>query len=530
MGFFTRFTNPIWNEVKQLPQQSQVFAVALIISYGYLREMVKEKLVNVFILNSILPNEERLVKEDNLDFAMNNLEFLIDEAVVGILCCCEHPTEDLSGKLSNHFVSILPELLGPIALADANKRLNRTYPTLLEQTNYSCKSSLTCNQVLSAWQGILRINNLIFLENARKAGFSDAWTSLKNSVFYAFLIGLNNSGNDLVFESAKIISFKTPNHLRSYYIHLIQRIGEYCHNNKMKKKDGAELVEGKNNVSEIRSPIKVLIVDDNEGNRGNYMDFLQDASDIQVVGEAVNGKEAISLFENLRPDVLLMDIDMPVQDGFSATREICNRYPSATVIICSIKGNHVTMRQAVLAGAKNYLKFPILDSELLNTIRCAMKYETASDTIGDKITEIEENLKLIGGFVIAKMNKDNFTINQIPENSCQKRFSVSGNCLTFDILQKWNPVGGSIDPIYQIPEIAFNTGFMMSKIRNVDFSKTWLAIRIQDEGHQNDWGKWNNWLVSCKANDLINSISAKESDGEFEVFSNIMSIMYFWEK
>jgi pilus assembly protein CpaE len=117
--------------------------------------------------------------------------------------------------------------------------------------------------------------------------------------------------------------------------------------------------------------IRVLIVDDVSETRENVRKLLQFESDVDVVGVARTGKEAIQLSQDLQPDVVLMDINMPDMDGISATEAIRAKQPTTQVVILSVQGDQNYMRRAMLAGARDFLTKPPMGDELISAIRRA---------------------------------------------------------------------------------------------------------------------------------------------------------------
>jgi len=96
--------------------------------------------------------------------------------------------------------------------------------------------------------------------------------------------------------------------------------------------------------------LRVLIVDDMPQVRQDLRLLLQLAGEIEVVGEATNGLEAISQAEALRPDVVVMDLEMPVMDGYEAARQIKTRRPVCRVVALTIHGGEAERQQALQAG------------------------------------------------------------------------------------------------------------------------------------------------------------------------------------
>ena len=117
--------------------------------------------------------------------------------------------------------------------------------------------------------------------------------------------------------------------------------------------------------------VRVMIVDDVSETRENVRKLLQFESDVDVVGVARTGKEAIQLSLDLNPDVVLMDINMPDMDGISATEAIRSKQPSVQVVILSVQGDQNYMRRAMLAGARDFLTKPPMGDELISAIRRA---------------------------------------------------------------------------------------------------------------------------------------------------------------
>ena len=115
--------------------------------------------------------------------------------------------------------------------------------------------------------------------------------------------------------------------------------------------------------------IRVLVADDIADTRNNLAKLLGFEPDLTIVGSAAGGSEAVELAKKLRPDVILMDINMPDMDGITATEIIANAVPESPVIMMSVQGEQDYLRRSMLAGAREFLVKPFSADELVNAIR-----------------------------------------------------------------------------------------------------------------------------------------------------------------
>lgn len=117
-------------------------------------------------------------------------------------------------------------------------------------------------------------------------------------------------------------------------------------------------------------PIRILLADDHQLFRGGVASLLQREAGLEVVGQAANGEEAIALAEQTRPDVVLMDIQMPLCTGLEATRRLLAGQPGLKVIMLTISDSDRDLFTAVKAGAQGYLlKGSISIRELVEAIQ-----------------------------------------------------------------------------------------------------------------------------------------------------------------
>lgn len=115
--------------------------------------------------------------------------------------------------------------------------------------------------------------------------------------------------------------------------------------------------------------IRVLVVDDRNTVRQVLQSYLEIEPDIEIVGFALNGQAAIEQIETLQPDVILMDLEMPVLDGLSATKIIVDRFVNVKVVILTVYDDERYLTSALQAGAKGYLLKTTPGAELATAIR-----------------------------------------------------------------------------------------------------------------------------------------------------------------
>jgi pilus assembly protein CpaE len=119
----------------------------------------------------------------------------------------------------------------------------------------------------------------------------------------------------------------------------------------------------------MADPIRVLIVDDIPETRDHLTKLLSFESDIEVVGAAASGAQALELAAQLLPGVVLMDINMPDMDGIAATERMSAEVPDAAVVMMSVQGEADYLRRSMLAGAREFLVKPFSSDELTASIR-----------------------------------------------------------------------------------------------------------------------------------------------------------------
>jgi len=139
----------------------------------------------------------------------------------------------------------------------------------------------------------------------------------------------------------------------------------------------------------LAKKISVLLVDDHSLVRRGFRRMLEDEEDINVVGEASDGEEAVTLARSLKPQVVIMDCALPGISGLQATRKILQLAPETLILMLSMHAEETWVRQAMDAGARGYVLKNAMDLELGSAIRRMLKGETVLD---GQLSQ-QENLK-----------------------------------------------------------------------------------------------------------------------------------------
>ncbi|MGH9721571.1 MAG: response regulator [Bryobacteraceae bacterium] len=140
--------------------------------------------------------------------------------------------------------------------------------------------------------------------------------------------------------------------------------------------------------------MKILLADDHKMLRRGLRRILEEHADLEVVGEAADGREAVELAGQLQPDVIVMDIAMPQMNGIEATRQIIQRHPKTSVVILSMYSDENYVVQVLRAGARGYLLKDSAEEELIDAVRAASAGEPffspkiAKLLVGDSIQRL----------------------------------------------------------------------------------------------------------------------------------------------
>ena len=118
---------------------------------------------------------------------------------------------------------------------------------------------------------------------------------------------------------------------------------------------------------------KVLIVDDAQFTRNMLKNIINKIEQIEVIGEASNGVEAISLYKKLNPDLVTMDLVMPEKGGIEATEEILKINPKAMIVVVSALGQEALVLEAAKKGAKDFIQKPFKTEQILEVMDRILK-------------------------------------------------------------------------------------------------------------------------------------------------------------
>jgi DNA-binding NarL/FixJ family response regulator len=176
-------------------------------------------------------------------------------------------------------------------------------------------------------------------------------------------------------------------------------------------------------VSDDPKSIRILAVDDHPLVRNGIAGLVEDQADMVLVGEASNGRDAIQQFRVHRPDVTLMDLQMPEMTGVDAIIAIRNEFPQARIIVLTTYTGDVQIVRALKAGAQGYLIKDLLHKELLDAIRKVhagkkaltpeVSVEVASHAADDSLTPAEISvLRLIADGNANKQIADHLSISE----------------------------------------------------------------------------------------------------------------------
>jgi DNA-binding NarL/FixJ family response regulator len=178
--------------------------------------------------------------------------------------------------------------------------------------------------------------------------------------------------------------------------------------------------------------IRVLLVDDHAMVRKGFRMILEAQADMEIAGEAGNGREAVELAERLHPDVVVMDVAMPELNGIEATRRIAASSPHTRVLALSMHKDSVYVREILRAGARGYLLKDSIDTDLLNAVRSVAKGDgyispgVSDAVLSDYRRHVTDPLDLL-------TSREREVLQMIAESKTNKEIAVALNLSIYTV-------------------------------------------------------------------------------------------------
>jgi DNA-binding NarL/FixJ family response regulator len=154
-------------------------------------------------------------------------------------------------------------------------------------------------------------------------------------------------------------------------------------------------MEAGDNTITTAERIRVLVADDHPVVRTGLSAVIIEQRDLELVAEAENGERAVALFREHQPDVVLMDLRMPVMDGVEAIRTITAEFPAARILALTTYEGDADIRRALEAGARGYLLKDMLLTEVISAVRAVRRGERVIPTaVATRLAEFPERSEL----------------------------------------------------------------------------------------------------------------------------------------
>ena len=178
--------------------------------------------------------------------------------------------------------------------------------------------------------------------------------------------------------------------------------------------------------------IRVLLADDHAMVRKGFRMILEAQPDMEISGEAGNGREAVELAEKLHPDVVVMDVAMPELNGIEATRRLASSSPHSRVLALSMHKDSVYVREILRAGARGYLLKDSIDTDLINAVRAVARGDgyispgVSDAVLSDYRRHVSDPLDLL-------TSREREVLQMIAESKTNKEIAASLNLSVYTV-------------------------------------------------------------------------------------------------
>ena len=186
--------------------------------------------------------------------------------------------------------------------------------------------------------------------------------------------------------------------------------------------------------------IRILVADDHAIVRMGLVALLATEQDMVVVGEAEDGQEAVKLAESARPDVVIMDIMMPVMDGIAATEKIIKRLPEVKVLVLTTSGSSDDYSRALAAGAYGIVVKRAANMELLSAIR---KVASEKKVISPEARQLIQDDPPTPKLTARQLGIIHSMMRGLTNREIAMQFNISPNCVKAHIKRVCNKIGAA---------------------------------------------------------------------------------------
>ena len=178
--------------------------------------------------------------------------------------------------------------------------------------------------------------------------------------------------------------------------------------------------------------ISILLADDHTVVRQGFRMIFAAQADMEIVGEAANGREAVDLAESLQPDVVVMDVAMPEWNGIEATRRLSSVAPRTRVLALSMHKDSVYVREILRAGARGYLLKDAIDQDLLTAVRAVARGEGyLSPAVSDAV--LSDYRKHVTDPLDLLTSREREVLQMIAEGKTNKEIAVLLNLSVYTV-------------------------------------------------------------------------------------------------